>query len=75
MTKIDETKAFVPVKIAVLTVSDTRSLEEDRSGDVLVALLGDAGHVLADRKIIPDERELIANTLRDWIARPVVLGR
>ena len=69
MTKIDETKAFVPVKIAVLTVSDTRSLEEDRSGDVLVALLGDAGHVLADRKIIPDERELIAKTLCDWIAR------
>jgi len=69
VTKIDETKAFVPVKIAVLTVSDTRSLEEDRSGDVLVALLGDAGHVLADRKIIPDERELVAKTLRDWIAR------
>ena len=59
----------MPVKIAVLTVSDTRSLEEDRSGDVLVALLGDAGHKsLRTVKSYPTN-VLIAKTLRDWIAR------
>ncbi len=66
MSKIDETRAFVSVRIAVLTVSDTRVLSEDRSGDVLVARLEAAGHVLADRKIIRDERAEIAEQLRQW---------
>ena len=66
MGRIDESKDFIPVRIAVLTVSDTRSLEEDRSGDVLVSRLEDAGHVLADRKIIQDERAEIAEQLRAW---------
>ncbi|GAA6182508.1 molybdenum cofactor biosynthesis protein B [Shimia sp. NS0008-38b] len=68
MGRIDETKDFIPVKIAILTVSDTRSLAEDRSGDTLVARLEAAGHVLADRKIIRDERAEIAGQLRAWCA-------
>jgi len=59
-------REFVPIRIAVLTVSDTRKLEEDRSGNVLVGRLEAAGHILADRKIIRDERDLIADQLRDW---------
>lgn len=66
MSRIDETKEFIPVRIAVLTVSDTRGLDEDRSGDVLVGRIEGAGHVLADRKILPDERAQIAAQLRDW---------
>ncbi|AUQ52980.1 molybdenum cofactor biosynthesis protein B [Phaeobacter sp. HS012] len=68
MAQRDNSKDFIPVRIAVLTVSDSRSLAEDRSGQVLVDRLETAGHVLADRKILPDEREEIADQLRDWIA-------
>ena len=70
MAGIDETKAFIPVRIAVLTVSDTRALDEDRSGQVLVERLAAAGHVLADRRILRDERAEIAAQLRAWIADP-----
>ena len=72
MSKIDESKAFIPVRIAVLTVSDTRGLSEDRSGDVLVQRLSDAGHVLADRRIVRDERSDIAAQLSAWIADDAV---
>ena len=72
MSRIDETKEFIPVRIAVLTVSDTRELAEDRSGDVLVARLEAAGHVLADRKILRDERAEIAQQLRDWCDDPQI---
>lgn len=60
------TREFIPVKIAILTVSDTRKLSEDRSGDILVARLEAAGHILADRKIIRDERDQVADQLRVW---------
>jgi molybdenum cofactor biosynthesis protein B len=72
MSRIDESKEFIAVRIAVLTVSDTRGLDEDRSGDVLVARLEAAGHVLADRKIIRDERAEIADQLRTWCADPAI---
>ncbi|MFY0620128.1 MAG: molybdenum cofactor biosynthesis protein B [Pelagimonas sp.] len=72
MSRIDDSKEFIPVRIAVLTVSDTRGLDEDRSGDTLVARLEAAGHSLADRKIIKDERTEIADQLRQWIANPEV---
>ncbi|WP_121630187.1 molybdenum cofactor biosynthesis protein B [Tropicibacter alexandrii] len=72
MSRIDQSKDFIPVRIAILTVSDTRGLAEDRSGDTLVARLTEAGHVLADRKIIRDERAEIADQLRAWIADPEV---
>ena len=68
MSRIDETLDFIPVRIAVLTVSDTRELSEDRSGDVLAGRIEAAGHTLADRKIIRDERHEIADQLRAWCA-------
>jgi len=64
------TREFIPVNIAVLTVSDTRTLAEDRSGDTLVARLTEAGHRLAARAIVHDERDRIAEQLRLWIADP-----
>ena len=72
MSRIDETKEFIPVRIAVLTVSDTRGIEEDRSGDTLVARIEGAGHILADRMIVRDERDAIAAQLREWIDSPDV---
>lgn len=69
MSRIDESKNFVPVRIAVLTVSDTRDMGDDRSGEVLVSRIEAAGHVLADRMIVRDERDQIADQLREWIAR------
>lgn len=72
MGRIDETKEFIPVNIAVLTVSDTRTLAEDRSGDTLVDRLAEAGHRLAARAIVTDDRARIAAQLRAWIADPAV---
>ena len=72
MSRIDETKEFIPVRIAVLTVSDTRALADDRSGDVLVARIAEAGHHLAHRVIIRDERAQIADQLRAWCADDAV---
>lgn len=68
----DGERAFLPVRIAVLTVSDTRGLAEDRSGDTLVQRLTDAGHVLAERAIVRDDADLIVDQLRAWIADPQV---
>ena len=64
---LDLTLAFVPVRIAVLTVSDTRGLAEDRSGDTLVARLSEAGHVLAERAILRDDVDSIVAQLDRWI--------
>jgi len=72
MSRIDENLEFIPIRIAVLTVSDTRGLAEDRSGDVLVGRIADAGHVLAGRKILPDERAGIAAQLRNWCDDPQI---
>jgi molybdenum cofactor biosynthesis protein B len=69
---IDDTIAFKPVRIAVLTVSDTRSAADDRSGDTLVERLTTAGHILAARAIEKDDAELIAGRLLGWIADPEV---
>jgi molybdenum cofactor biosynthesis protein B len=72
MSRIDESRPFTPVRIGVLTVSDTRGAEDDRSGDLLVQRLTEAGHVLADRAIVRDEQDAIATRLRGWIADPQV---
>jgi molybdopterin adenylyltransferase len=72
MSRIDESKEFIPVRIAVLTVSDTRGLAEDRSGDVLAARIAEAGHELVQRAIIRDERAQIADQLRAWCADDAV---
>jgi molybdenum cofactor biosynthesis protein B len=69
---LDESLPFLPVRIAVLTVSDTRGLAEDRSGDTLVERLSGAGHILADRTILRDDTDAIAEQLRAWIADPQV---
>ncbi|MFX0541846.1 molybdenum cofactor biosynthesis protein B [Roseovarius sp. S4756] len=66
MSRIDESREFIPVRIAVLTVSDTRAEANDRSGDTLVQRLEAAGHVLAARNIVKDERDAIAAQLRAW---------
>lgn len=69
---IDETRPFIAVSIAVLTVSDSRTAADDRSGDTLVQRLTAAGHRLADRDLVADDRDLIAARLRRWIADPGV---
>jgi len=67
--RIDETKTFIPVRIAVLTVSDTRTRDNDTSGDTLVDRLSTAGHVLADRALLRDDVGALSNLLKTWIAR------
>jgi molybdenum cofactor biosynthesis protein B len=70
MAGIDEKIPFSPVNIAVLTVSDTRNEETDRSGGLLVEKLLAAGHTLAEKKIVKDETDAIVAQLQDWIANP-----
>jgi len=69
---IDNSIAFRPVRIAVLTVSDTRTLADDRSGDRLVERLTAAGHVLAARAIIEDDADAIVAQLERWIGDPQI---
>ena len=66
MSRIDTEQEFIPVRIAVLTVSDTRQRDTDKSGDTLVRRIEDAGHQVAARLILPDERAQIADQLRAW---------
>jgi len=70
MSRIDETRKFIPVRIAVLTVSDTRTLENDKSGNTLSELLSNAGHNLSARAICKDDIRSIRATLRKWLKRP-----
>jgi molybdenum cofactor biosynthesis protein B len=72
MSRIDETRPFIPVGIAVLTVSDTRTLADDKSGDTLAERIGGAGHRLAARAIAPDDRDAIQAQVKAWIADPAV---
>lgn len=67
-----ESKAFVPVRIAVMTVSDTRTRDNDTSGDTLEARIKEAGHAVAARVIVPDDKDKIAAQLRRWIDDPNV---
>lgn len=70
MAGIDETRNFIPLRIAVLTVSDTRELADDKSGATLVERLEKAGHVLADRAIVTDDVETIRAQAQSWISDP-----
>lgn len=72
MSKIDTKRTFIPVRIAVATISDTRTLENDTSGEALVTRLTQAGHELAARTIIKDDVELITAQLKSWVADPAV---
>jgi len=72
MSRIDESKPFLPVNIAILTVSDSRNLDNDTSGQTLVDRLSEAGHKLADRQILPDDKSLLIEQLERWIADPAI---
>ncbi len=72
MSRIDESRPFLPLSIAVLTVSDTRSLKEDKSGATLEKLLTGAGHKLGARAIVTDDKEAIAAKLRGFIEDPKI---
>jgi molybdenum cofactor biosynthesis protein B len=72
MPGIDESIRFVPVQIAILTVSDTRGEEEDRSGKTLVDRVEGAGHKVVRRGLVPDDQKAIEARLREWIDDPEV---
>jgi molybdopterin adenylyltransferase len=72
MPGIDENKPFVAVRIAVLTISDTRDLAQDKSGAMLAERIIATGHVLADRSIVMDDIEAIRTRVKAWIADPAV---
>lgn len=72
MPKIDESRPFIPVRIAVLAVSDTRSLAEDNSGAALAEMIAEAGHELAERAIVKDDVAQIRGKVQGWIADPMV---
>lgn len=72
MTRIDDTKPFLPVNIAVLTVSDTRTLEDDKSGRTLAEMIAADGHNVAGREIVRDEIDAITVRLRAHIADSAV---
>jgi molybdopterin adenylyltransferase len=72
MPGIDEKKQFVPLKIAVLTISDTRSLKDDKSGALLVQRIVNAGHLVAERSIVTDDVEAIRKRVKAWIEDPVI---
>ncbi|MBO9193243.1 MULTISPECIES: molybdenum cofactor biosynthesis protein B [unclassified Rhizobium] len=69
MTGVDDTRPFIPVGFAVLTVSDTRTAADDRSGDTLAARISEAGHRLIARAIAPDDRQAIAAQVQAWTAQ------
>jgi molybdenum cofactor biosynthesis protein B len=72
MAGLDQNRQFVPLKFAVLTVSDTRELADDKSGATLSERIKEAGHVVADRSIVPDDVETIRARVREWIASPAI---
>ena len=72
MPGLDETKQFVPLKIAVLTISDTRDLRDDKSGALLVQRIVAAGHFVAERSIVTDDIEAIRARVKAWIADPMI---
>jgi molybdenum cofactor biosynthesis protein B len=69
MSRIDDSRPFVPVRIAVLTVSDTRTLETDKSGQTLTDRIAEAGHALSARKVVRDDIRAIRYCMRDWLDR------
>ena len=72
MNRIDESRPFIVLSVAVLTVSDTRSLEDDKSGRTLAERIGEAGHRLAARAIVTDDKDRIAGQVAQWAADPAI---
>ncbi|MFM9849592.1 MAG: molybdenum cofactor biosynthesis protein B [Hyphomicrobiaceae bacterium] len=70
MSKIDENLPFIPIRIAVLTVSDTRTEKDDKSGDILAGMILESGHQVAGRAIVRDDIAQIRATVQGWIADP-----
>ena len=68
MPKIDENIPFQAIRIAVLTVSDTRTEKDDKSGDLIASMLTEAGHVLADKQIVKDDVPALQAVIKGWIA-------
>jgi molybdenum cofactor biosynthesis protein B len=72
MPGIDTSRQFVPLRIAVLTISDTRALEDDKSGATLVERIENAGHAIAARAIVTDDVAKIRAQVKEWIANPAI---
>ena len=72
MPEIDQSRAFVPINIAILTVSDTRTVESDKSGDLLKARIEAHGHRVVARSIVKDEIEVIQTEVKQWIESPSI---
>jgi molybdenum cofactor biosynthesis protein B len=72
MSNIDESRPFKPVRVAILTISDSRALADDKSGDLLSRSLSEAGHIVADRRLVRDEIPEIQAAVKGWIADPMV---
>src|SRR4051812_5394817 len=72
MAGIDEKRPFVPLKLAVLTISDTRELADDKSGTTLVERIEKAGHAVGARQIVTDDVEKIREQMREWIEDPAI---
>jgi molybdenum cofactor biosynthesis protein B len=72
MSRIDESRPFIPVGIAVLTVSDTRSVTDDKSGDTLIARIEEAGHRLVARAIVKDDKAAIREQVESWTKKPEI---
>src|SRR3954467_4925415 len=72
MPGIDQSRQFIPLRIAMLTVSDTRSLDEDKSGATLAERIEKAGHAVAARAIVTDDVETIRSAVKAWIADPAI---
>jgi molybdenum cofactor biosynthesis protein B len=72
MPRIDESRTLIPVRIAVLTVSDTRTEKEDKSGDLLAQMIADSGHEVAARAVVRDDVAQIRAKVQGWIADPSV---
>ena len=72
MAGIDESKQFVPLKFAVLTISDSRSLKDDKSGALLVQRIVSVGHRVSERSLVPDDVEAIRARVKAWIAEPMI---
>ena len=69
---VDENREIIPVRIAILTVSDTRTIENDTSGDTLSSRIAHAGHELAGRELVRDDKAAISTIVERWIAAPDV---
>jgi len=72
MPKLDESRPFIPVRMSVLTVSDTRTLADDKSGTTLAELITEAGHQVAERAIVKDDVAQIRAKVQAWIADPMI---